>query len=151
MAICPGEVTKMDSTTYLTASWRDAISSSVNALAIVTLLIGLPAVPALADGPPKLDVTPSCNAAARGPLVRDKQLCLGDEHSAEDILAKNWSAYNAADKTQCVGNVKTGGVPASYVELLSCLEVMRDAREIRDADQLAPVEQRPAASTRRRR
>jgi hypothetical protein len=30
---------------------------------------------------------------------------------------------------------KTGG-PESYVELLSCLEIMRDARNIRNADPL---------------
>ena len=30
---------------------------------------------------------------------------------------------------------KTGG-PASYVELLSCLEIMRDARKIQNADPL---------------
>jgi hypothetical protein len=31
--------------------------------------------------------------------------------------------------------VKTGG-PASYVELLSCVEILRDARNIRNADAL---------------
>jgi hypothetical protein len=39
--------------------------------------------------------------------------------------------------------VKTGG-PASYVELLSCLEIMRDAKEIREADPLAPAERSSA-------
>jgi hypothetical protein len=43
---------------------------------------------------------------------------------------------------------KNGG-PASYVELLSCLEIMRDARNIRNAD---PVEaDNDSISTRRRR
>jgi hypothetical protein len=75
---------------------------------------------------------------------------LRDEHSVEDILAKNWSTYNAADEPQCVGTVKAGG-SASYLVLLSCLEIMRDAKEIREADQLAPEEQQPVALTKRRR
>ena len=67
---------------------------------------------------------------------RDKDACLEDERTAESTLAQNWSKYNADDKTQCVGTVKTGG-PASYVELLFCLEIMRDAKEFRDGDSLS--------------
>jgi len=92
---------------------------------------------ALADEPPKLDVAPSCEAAARGAVVigRDKAACMGDENAALDVLKQNWSKYSGDDKVQCVGNVKTGG-PASYVELLSCLEIMRDAKSIREGGTL---------------
>jgi hypothetical protein len=121
--------------------------SSAAKIAVVVLL-SLPAASALADSPPKLDVSSSCNAAARGAISagRDKESCLADERTAEQTLTQNWSKYSAPDKTQCIGNVKTGG-PASYVELLSCLEVMRDAKEIREADQLAPAD-RPSAPVR---
>jgi hypothetical protein len=50
-----------------------------------------------------------------------------------NLLAKNWSQYPADDKAQCVGMVLKGG-PASYVELLSCLEVMKDAAAIHKAE-----------------
>ena len=112
---------------------------------------GLTAAIALADSPPKLNVAPSCDAAARGAISagRDKEACLVDERTAEGVLAQNWSKYNAADKTQCVGNVKTGG-PASYVELLSCLEIMRDAKAIRESDPLMQQEAPQPASRRRR-
>jgi hypothetical protein len=115
------------------------MSPSASKIAIAVLSIGLPAAAAVADSPPKLEVTASCNAAARGAISagRDKESCLADERAAEDTLNQNWSKFSAPDKTQCIGNVKTGG-PPSYVELLSCLEVMRDAKEIREADQLAP-------------
>jgi hypothetical protein len=118
---------------------EEVMSSSANKIAVAVLLFGLPGATALADGPPKLDVSTSCNAAARGAISagRDKASCLADEDAAEVTLTQNWSKYGATDKTQCIGNVKTGG-PASYVELLSCLEVMRDAKEIREADQIAP-------------
>jgi len=127
------------------------MSPPASKIAIAVLLLGLPAPAAIADSAPKLDVTTSCNAAARGAISagRDRESCLADEHAAEDILNQNWSKYSAADKSQCIGNVKTGG-PPSYVELLSCLEVMRDAKKVREADQLAPL-QMPAASPARRR
>ena len=127
------------------------MSASANKIAVVVLMLGLPAAVALADSPPRLDVAPSCEAAARGAISagRDKEACLVDERTAESVLAQDWSKYDAADKTQCVGNVKTGG-PASYVELLSCIEIMRDAKAIRQGDLLTPSYQ-PSGLTRRRR
>ena len=127
------------------------MSASANKIAVVVLMLGLPAAVARADNPPKLDVAPSCDAAARGAISagRDKDACLIDEQTAENALAQNWSKYDAVDKTQCIGNVKTGG-PASYVELLSCLEIMRDAKSIREGEPLvSPGE--PSGLMRRRR
>jgi hypothetical protein len=93
--------------------------------------------PARAGGPPTLNVGPSCEAAGMGSVVlgRNKESCLADETTAQDTLKQNWSKYAANDKTECVGMVKTGG-PPSYVELLSCVEILRDARNIRNADAL---------------
>jgi hypothetical protein len=105
--------------------------SALNTIAVTSVLLGLQVAIAVADGPPKLDLAPTCDAAARFSIMagRDKEACLEDEHTAESTLAQNWSKYNAVDKTQCIGNVKTGR-PASCVELLSCLEIMRDAKEV---------------------
>ena len=127
------------------------MSAFTNRITLVALSLGLQNALALADGPPKLDVLPSCNAAARGAVSagRDKEACLSDERTAENSLTQNWSKFNAADKIQCIGNVKTGG-PASYVELLSCLEIMRDAKAIRQNDPLAQPDQ-PRPTGRRRR
>jgi hypothetical protein len=88
-------------------------------------------------GPPVLQVGPSCEAAGRGAVVlgRNKEACLADENAALSTLKQNWSKYAASDKTLCMGMVSTGG-PASYVELLSCLEINRDARDIQNADPL---------------
>src|ERR1700675_1019518 len=86
-----------------------------------------------AGGPPTLQVGPSCEAAGRGAIVlgRNKEACLADETTAQDTLKQNWSKYSADDKTMCVDMEKSGGA-ASYVELVSCLEIMRDARNIRN-------------------
>jgi hypothetical protein len=94
-------------------------------------------VGARAGGPPTLNVDPSCESAGMGAIVlgRDKKACLADETTAQDTLKQNWSKYVASDKSDCVSMVTTGG-PASYVELLSCVEILRDARNIRNADAL---------------
>jgi hypothetical protein len=102
-------------------------------------------------GPPTLQVGPSCEAAGRGSVVlgRDKKACLADESTAQDTLRQNWSKYSGADKTQCIGMARTGG-PASYVELLSCLEIMRDARNIQKTDMLEGDSTSSTTSGRRR-
>jgi len=82
---------------------------------------------ACAGGPPELDVRISCSAAARGSVAAgsSQQACLADERTAKDTLAKDWTTFSPSARTQCVGMNRTGG-PPSYVELLVCLEMMRD-------------------------
>src|ERR1700724_1080706 len=101
-------------------------------IASVALSLGAQPVLALADSPPKLNVAPSCDAAARVAIVagRDREACMGDERAAQDILTKGWDKFAPADKTQCVGMNEKGGA-ASYVELLACLEIMRAAKRVR--------------------
>jgi hypothetical protein len=91
--------------------------------------------PGCAGGPPTLQVGPSCVAAGSVILGRNKESCLVDETTAQDTLKQNWSKYPTTDKADCVTLEHSGG-PASYVELLSCLETMRDARSIRNTDPL---------------
>jgi hypothetical protein len=64
-------------------------------------------------------------------------------------LQKNWSKYSGTDKQQCLGMEKTGG-PSSYVELLSCLEIRRDARDIRNGGPLE-TDGSPLSTRRNRR
>jgi hypothetical protein len=127
--------------------------SALNTIAVASLLLGLQVAVAVADGPPKLDLAATCDAATRFSISagRDKEACLGDEDEARTTLAQNWSKYNVDDKNQCAGTVKTGG-PPSYVELLSCIEILRDAKSIREGDQLtARGESTPLPIPRRRR
>ena len=104
------------------------MSASVKKFAVVALMLGLAAAVARADSPPKMDLQPTCNAAAAYAIAvgRTKEACLADERAAESTLAENWSSYSVVDKTQCVATVNMGG-PPSYVELLSCIEALRDA------------------------
>jgi len=109
--------------------------TSVARIILTGTIFGLLVVRAGADDPPILNMGPSCDAAAAGAisLVRDKQECMREEGAAQDSLTKNWSQYLPADKTLCVGMVAKGG-PPSYVELLSCIEIMRDAAAIHKAE-----------------
>jgi hypothetical protein len=106
-------------------------------LAIVVMSFGSQVGFAVADSPPKLNVGPSCNAAARGAvsLGRNAEACMGDERAAQDQLTNNWSQYSRAHKTQCVGMTTSGG-PSSYVELISRLDIMKDAAAIYKANPL---------------
>jgi hypothetical protein len=89
---------------------------------------------AAAEGVPKLNVEPSCRAAADaaamgalpGANMRDLDSCMRDEDEARDTLAKEWAQFSGQDKRRCVSETQTGGTP-SYVELLVCLEMIRDA------------------------
>jgi hypothetical protein len=102
-------------------------------IVLAVIPLGLQVVSALADGPPKLNIGSSCDAAAKGAVSagRDKEACLGDELDAQEMLARNWAEYSRAHKTQCVAMTTQGG--PSYVELISCLDIMRDADAIRKA------------------
>jgi hypothetical protein len=99
---------------------------------------------------PRLNVEPSCKTAgAEGmALGRTTQSCLNDEKAARDQLGKDWSTFSAADKNHCLSMVSTGGSP-SYVELLSCLEMSRDAKKIAEG-RVNEVLPQPTPRSRRR-
>ncbi len=123
----------------------------VRTVSVAAFLAAVFAAPARADDVPTLQIGPSCDAAGRGTVVlgRSKESCIADETAARDALRKSWSKYSATDKQQCLGMEKAGG-PSSYVELQSCLEIRRDARDIRNADPLES-ERDPLGTRRNRR
>lgn len=106
-----------------TGTFMRAFNVSVIGAAIAVATHGI----ASAGGPPELNVRPSCSAAARGSVTPGRtQSCLDDEHTAKDALVRDWSNFSPVARAQCLGMNRTGG-PPSYVELLVCLEMMRDA------------------------
>jgi hypothetical protein len=75
--------------------------------------------------PPAFDVKPTCRAYM-GDVVQTQQSCENDESTARQQLAKEWNQFVGSDKAMCTDLTK--GFDPSYVELLSCLEMMRDAK-----------------------
>jgi uncharacterized protein CbrC (UPF0167 family) len=112
-----------------------AVKRAAAAVILIAVAIGTQSVIAHADATPKLNIVPSCTAAASyaGLVGRDEAACVSDENDALDALNKNWSQYSSSDKSDCVGTVETGG-PPSYVELLSCLEMMKDVAAIHKSE-----------------
>jgi hypothetical protein len=103
----------------------------VNMIPITALIVGSSLIAVSADAVPTLKVEPSCRAAGIDGMItgRTSESCLNDEKSAREDLTKAWSTFSAADRNHCLSMVSTGG-GASYVELLSCLEMSRDAKLI---------------------
>jgi len=77
-----------------------------------------------ADQVPNLDVRPGCQAADIADM--SQQTCLEDERAARDDLMKEWGQFPAQDKAMCADQSKN--YHPSYVELLTCLEIARDAK-----------------------
>ena len=98
-------------------------------LALVAIKGSLAA--AAASSVPALDTRPTCaDAAAEISLTRTVERCQESEQEARDSLASQWSSFPKADETNCAAETKIGGFP-SYVQLLTCLEMARDARSLK--------------------
>lgn len=79
---------------------------------------------------PTLDVGRTCR-----PLGGDKSLqinvdrCFKGEQEAREQLARQWADFPAADRALCTQTATMGGT-ASYVELITCLELQRDVAKL---------------------
>ena len=95
---------------------------------------------ARSDDIPTLDVNPVCHGIAMqgeleaGLQQTSFQQCVQSEQATRDELKKQWSTFTTADKTDCVALAKTGG-ESSYTELITCMEMARDVRKLREDQQ----------------
>jgi len=92
---------------------------------------------AASNAVPKLDTRLSCESHGRKAITHGSShlsiaACKRSEDHAHEALVKHWAQYANNDKKNCHGMVTQGG-PPSYVELHSCLESRKHAREIREA------------------
>jgi hypothetical protein len=81
---------------------------------------------------PKLDIKATCRRAQ--PLGSGEksayQSCLDDEVQAQKELSHKWSSFKASARTTCSQETRIGGAP-SFVELLTCLELDKQAAQAR--------------------
>jgi hypothetical protein len=110
-------------------------------VAALSLSLIVPSIlSARSDDSPTLDVRPVCRGIASqsgdtltAGLMKDSfEECLKSEQDVRDQVKEKWSTFSAADKKHCVALAKTGG-ESSYTELLTCLEMSRDVRALRQA------------------
>jgi hypothetical protein len=99
-------------------------------LLLAGLLIGAPPTAAVAQAVPTFDVGATCRAEATGQSSAYAQACMADENSARDTLVKGWATFAADAKARCL-RIETG-IPGvrSYVELLTCLRISKETKEL---------------------
>ena len=110
---------------------RAALMSSFSV--IIILAIGWPA---WSQDIPNLNVDPVCHGiaqqAANPSETGDPDLafaqCVKSEQSMRQKLTGEWSSFAPTDKTNCIASEMGGMV--SYTDLVSCLEMARDARKL---------------------
>jgi hypothetical protein len=79
---------------------------------------------AVSDAVPKFDIVRECRFEGGSTVEFDR--CSQDEAAALEQLKANWAQFAGVDKSTCLSPAAVGGF-ASYVELLTCLEMARDA------------------------
>jgi len=92
--------------------------------------------PAQSQALPDLNVDPVCHGIAQqaaapsekgGPDLAISQ-CVQSEQAMRQKLVNEWSTFLPTEKTNCIGE-QMGGM-ASYTDLVSCLEMAKDARQL---------------------
>ena len=93
---------------------------------------------------PTIDIQETCRKAAdvmlnlavgggeqrTGP--NDQQICMESENKARDQIIKNWSTFEPSDREGCI---QTRVYLPSYVEWLTCFEMNKIVRQLRQQGQ----------------
>ena len=98
------------------------------ASALAALAIGTPLFITVADAVPVYDVAPVCRASVTV-MPGSFEACMKDEQDARTQLAASWDRFAVPQRASCMLTENTGGTP-SYVELLTCLQMARDAESL---------------------
>jgi hypothetical protein len=89
-----------------------------------------------ADGVPKLDVTPSCQGAAKSGYISTTEdrlkMCIESEMQTRQKLEEQWPKFPAVDRVNCMDSIKN--FQPTYSELATCLEMKRDLRDTKPPD-----------------
>jgi hypothetical protein len=121
-----------------------------NFVAAVLAALCLSGLSARSDDIPTLDVNPVCHGIAMqgeleaGLQQTSFQQCVKSEQDTREQIKKEWSTFSAADKSHCVALAKTGG-ESSYTELITCMEMARDVRELHKNANALPEQNIPPA------
>jgi hypothetical protein len=91
----------------------------------------------VADAVPKFNVEKTCLPAAAASVApgRGSADCQRDENEARAKVDHDWAQYNPGQRAQCVQFSMLGSTP-SYVELLTCLEMAKQVRELPEASKM---------------
>jgi len=110
------------------------------------LLLGAHLLIPVSDGVPTLNVQQVCQGIAQQggvsfhdtDITVEKKNCLDSEQAIRDELVKEWSSFAPADRAACTNESEMGG-ESSYTELLTCLEMARDVRNMNKEQSSKPA------------
>ena|SRR5436305_1521808 len=96
----------------------------------IPVLLSAQLITAVADELPHYDINANCRADASASagiaLPQSVASCKQDEQNARDQLIKEWAQFRPSDRANCT-SLASEGDAHSYVELLTCLQMARDA------------------------
>ena len=99
---------------------RPALREIGASASLPTAMLRMP----VADSLPNFDVKKACREASIG-----VDACITDEEAARQLLIDQWSSFPARDKASCAVELRTVDRSASYIDLLSCLQIDADNRK----------------------
>src|ERR1700757_1150638 len=111
------------------------MTSRYTALVIVLAALGLSASPTRSDQYPTLNVAPICHGITNqsdleaGLRSVSFDQCMQAEQVDRETMIKEWSTFSADDRRHCIAEATMGG-SSSYTDLLTCLEMARDVRQL---------------------
>jgi hypothetical protein len=98
---------------------------------LMTVILAASEGPATADDVPSFDVRMTCRAEAQADAAAGAAtVCLADEQRARNTLVNQWTQFAAASRDRCVQEATGIAGVRSYVELLSCLQIAKDVKEL---------------------
>jgi hypothetical protein len=120
--VCARELREVVILSKLTLAWIGALTALPH-LAFAAESAGHWSV-AAADSLPTASVASICRDAQAAALPESKAAaydsCVRDERAAFNELRQKWAHYSPAARTSCA---EPSGVPVSYVELQTCLDM----------------------------
>ena len=111
-------------------------------VAVVTMnVVGASALAVRSDGYPVIDTAPLCRGLTNSSSLSEGldagtfDQCMKGQQDDRQAMIDQWSTFSAEDRRHCVAEATMGGV-SSYTDLVSCLEMSRDARKLPAAKEM---------------
>jgi hypothetical protein len=107
----------------------------IGALTLVVVATGAISV-ARSDQYPVLNVAPLCHGIVGQSSLQEGLAsvtfdeCMKAEQADRETMIKEWSTFSSDDRTHCINEATMGG-SSSYTDLLTCLEMARDVRQLK--------------------
>ena len=134
--------------------WEAAMILQYVAVAIALAALGFSVSAARSDQYPTLNTAPVCHGITDQSDLQEGlrsvtfDQCMQAEQVDRGTMIKEWATFSSDDKRHCVAEATMGG-ESSYTDLLTCLEMARDVRQLHSQanSSSAPAQQVPPAPT----